>query len=287
MLYGADNQPIESTLDDEKQAEQDYQNIPTENFPPPTPKPDWFDASVTKIGGYYDPGTNKIPRYRVVWGMDPAITQFAMGEIHMKYVSIVDTYETTKGYNIINTKRDKKYFLTPKEAYKRYFDPNTGQLTRNVHPGELIQPVIVTEKKEIGQPWWIVEQFVPAEGFGDAVSWNNERYLINPTNPLDYIDALGEYPEQGRYIHWLDLLDCDDDGKPIYKELDEGAIEIIRANHVANIARRNRLAHTTTAQAKQQRDAKFDEDWAKMDVELTNEMRDIKKHKTFNFTPKG
>jgi hypothetical protein len=284
MLYGANNQPIESTLDDDKKVEQDFANIPSENFPPPTPKPDWFDAQVNKIGGYFDPGTNKLPKYRVVWGMDPEVKQFAMGEFHMKYVSIVDTYETLKGYNIITPRKGKdkepeRQFLPPREAHKRYLDPKTGQMTRNIRRGQLIAPVIVTEKKEIGQPWWVVEQYVPPEAFGDIVEWNNQRYMVNPTDPMDFIDVLGEYPDQGAYIHWFDILDYDEEGHPKYHELDDGALEMIRANHVANIARRNRLQFTTPEEARKQKDAAFDEEWAKYDREITLEMLDIKKNK--------
>jgi len=279
MLYDAHNQPIQSTLADEQEAN-DIKDIPSQNFPPPTPKPDWFDAAVNKIGGYADPGTNKIPKYRVVWGMDPNITQFAMGKMRMKYVSIVDTYETLKGYNIINTRKKKnnKFFLPPIEAHKRYLDPNTGQMTRG-GLGILVSPVITTEEREIGIPLWIMEQWVPPEAFGDAVGWNNERYLVNPMDSTDYIDALGEYPEKGMYIHWFDLLDYDEEGRTIYRDLDEGAIEILRANHVMNIARREKLKFTTPESARKERSDKIDAEWEKWDKEMTNEMLDIKKHK--------
>jgi hypothetical protein len=287
MLYNSQNQPIESTLKDKNEVS--VESIPNENFPPPTQKPDWFDKQLLKIGGYAYKGAS-IPRYQVVWGMDPEVKHFAMGKMRMKYISIVDHYETLKGYNIIQTRKGKetqRFFLPPIEAHRRYMDPNTQQLTRNAKPGQIIAPVIVKEEKEIGLPLWVVEQWVPPEAFGDPVSWNNERYLVNPIDATESIDALGEYPENGRYIHFFDLLDYDEDGRTIYRPLDEGAIELVRANHVMNESRRIKQKFTTPESAKAERDALTDKIWAEFDEGMTKDMLDIKKHKAFNITPKG
>ncbi len=288
MLYDANERPIESTLRANSQEEENgYEHIPSFNFPPPTPKPEWFDRKLNEIGGFVDPGTNNIPKYRVVWGMDPELTQFAMGEVHIKYPMIVDTIHTTLGYNVINTKRGTKKFLKPDVAHKLYLDEKTGQLSKNVRPGELLIPVVKEEIRELGTPLWIVEQCVPPEAFGSAEAWESERLLINPENPLQFIDALGDYPSQGAYIHWFDLVDHDENGREMYRELDEGALEIIRINHDINVARRESFKYDTVAKIRERREAKFESDWAAFDKELTRDILDVKANRKFSITPKG
>ena len=284
MLYDAQGQEI---LEDSQQAFS-FENTPLENFDPPTPKPAWFDAEVNKIGGFVDNATKTTPRYRAVWGMDPKITQFAMGKVRLKYASICDTLQTTLGYNVVNVSDPTKHrFVEIRLAQALYQDPVTKQFTKNVSPGELLVPVIKEEEFEIGTPLWIMEQWVPSIALSTKAEWDAERYLSNPDNPLQYIDVLGPYPENGLYIHWFDLIDIDGDGHEVYRELDQGAIEIIRANHVANIARRKRMMYDDPAKRKQRRSDWVDEQWAKFDRDISTGIEDVKKNRKFNFTGKG
>jgi hypothetical protein len=106
--------------------------------------------------------------------------------------------------------------------------------------------------------------------------------LINPENPTQYIDVLGDYPKQGRYIEWFQLFDLDEEGRTTYRDLDEGALELIRANHVLNIARRKNMVYDTVEKRRQKRDDKFENDWAEFDRDMTTGMLDIKKNRKFN-----
>jgi len=285
MLYDSHGQEIMTPDGNEKSG---FEDIPIENFPPPTAKPEWFDAEVNKIGGWVDNATKTTPRYRVEWGMDPKLTQFAMGEMRMKYPTIQDTIITTLGYNIVNAHDPSKTrYVDVKLAHAMYQDPVTKQLTLNVNPGELLVPVEKKEEKVLGTPLWIVEQWVPSIALGTKQEWNDNRWITNPDNALQYIDCLGPYPETGLYIHWFDLFDFDDEDHEVYRPLDEGAIEIIRANHVANIARRKRMATEDPAKRKQRKFDWVDEQWAKMDAEITHGIEDVKKNRKFNFTGKG
>ena len=277
MLFDANDNPIESTAELKKENE-GYDNVPSFNFPPPTPKPEWFDRKLLEIGGYV-PGT-ETPKYRVVWGMSEK--QYAMGELHMKYITIIDTIQTTLGYNVINSRSGARKFVSAKKAIARFQDPHTKEFTRNIRPGELIVPVIKEETREIGLPLWVAEYYMEPEGFGGEEAWEAERWLINPEKPTQYIDVLGAYPKQGAYVEWFQLYDLDDDGKPIYRELDEGALELIRANHVLNVVRRKNMVYDTPDKRRERRDTKFDEDWADFDRDMTVGMLDIKKNRKFN-----
>src|SRR5688572_27740553 len=114
MLFDANENPIDSTIASRNNTE-GYEDVPSFNFPPPTPKPEWFDRKLLEIGGYV-PGT-ELPKYRVVWGMEEK--QFAMGELRMKYIAIIDTIQTTLGYNIVNTKDGTRKFLNAEKAYAK------------------------------------------------------------------------------------------------------------------------------------------------------------------------
>lgn len=280
MLFDHNNQPIEGALIDNKPDDDDVKHIPSANFPPPTPKPEWFDNELLKIGGYVA-GGNKIPKYRVVWGMTEK--QYAMGGMHLKYISIIDTIQTTKGYNVINTKTGKKKFLHAGAAIHEYGE----NFDQNVKPGELLAPVITEEIREIGLPLWVAEYFMEPEGFGSKREWDNNRWMTNPENAKHYIDVLGPYPSQGAYLEWFQLFDYDEEGRIAYKPLDEGALELFRANHAFNEARRKALPFNTTANRKKSRDAAFEEEWAKYDNDIVHGIEDVKKNKRFNITPKG
>lgn len=282
MLYDANSKPIESTVES-KSEDDGYNTIPSRNFDPPTPKPEWFDAELLKIGGYV-PST-EIPKYRVVWGMTEKC--FAMGEMHMKYIAIIDTIKTTTGYNVYNSRTDKRAFMSVEKAHARYMDPVTQTLSLNIKPGEIISPVVREETREIGMPVWVAEYYMEPEGFGTEEQWERERYLINPEKPTQYFDVLGPYPKQGRYIEWFMLFDVDEDGKQIYRSLDDGAIELIRANHVLNVVRRKNMPYDTLEARRAHKEAKFDEDWDKFDKELTHDILDVKANRKFNITPKG
>ena len=277
MLYDANENPIGSTIESRNNTE-GYEDVPSFNFPPPTPKPEWFDRKLLEIGGYV-PGT-EFPKYRVVWGMEEK--QFAMGELRMKYIAIIDTIQTTLGYNIVNTKNGTRKFLNAEKAYAKFQDPTTKEFTRNVRPGELIMPVVKEETREIGLPLWVAEYYMEPEGFGSEEAWEANRYLVNPENPTQYIDVLGDYPKQGRYIEWFQLFDLDEEGRTTYRDLDEGALELIRANHVLNIARRKNMVYDTVEKRRQKRDDKFENDWAEFDRDMTLGMLDIKKNRKFN-----
>ncbi len=283
MLYDARGDEIV-----EERKELDFEDIPIENFDPPTPKPAWFDAKVNEIGGFIDNATKTTPKYRVMWGMDPKNTQFAMGKMRMKYTSITTTIQTTLGYNVVNSFHpEKTRFIEAKLAHAMYQDPVTKQLTLDVSPGELLVPVIKEEEFEFGTPLWIMEQWVPSIALGTPREWEDSRWLTNPENPLQYIDALGPYPETGLYIHWFDLIDFDDDNKEIYRPLDDGAIEIIRANHVANIARRKATIYDDPVKRKMKKLDWVDEQWAKFDKDIAYGIEDVKKNRKFNISGKG
>ena len=283
MLYDAQGQEI---LDQNEAAE--FENIPLFNFPAPTPKPEWFDSKVNEIGGWVDNATKTTPRYRVIWGMDPEIKQFAMGKMRMKYASMTRTTQITLGYNIVNaTDPSKTRFVEAKLAHAMYHDPATGQMTLNVNPGELLVPVIKEEEQELGTPLWIVEQWVPNIALGTKRQWDDERWLTNPENPLQYIDALGEYPDNGVYIHWFDLIDLDEEGHEVYRALDDGAVEVIRANHVYNIALRKQRQYHDPVKAKQRKSDWVDQEWEKARTDIAHGMEDVKKNKKFNISGKG
>ena len=284
MLYDAQGQELMTPEENETSG---FENLPLFNFPAPTSKPDWFDKKVNEIGGWADNATKTTPRYRVVWGMDTEIKQFAMGKMRMKYVSMTKLTQTTLGYNVVNTQTQEKRFIEARLAHAMYQDPKTKQLTANVNPGELLVPVIKEEEDEIGTPLWIVEQWVPSIALGTKKEWEDNRWLSNPEDALQYIDVLGEYPEHGLYIHWFDLIDLDEEGHEIYRELDEAAIEIIRANHIANIARRKRAHYYDPLKAKKKKADWLDEEWAKMDADITHGMEDVKKNRKFDITGKG
>lgn len=272
QLFDANGQPIPitgDTMDDE------IRELPTSNIPPPTPKPKWFDAKVNEIGGF----VHGIPKYRVVWGMDESNTHFAMGKMRMKYPTLIDTYQTVKGVYLCEHGKRRKY-IPAKQATEKYYDQSTDSWTRNVKKNELIIPVIEERKVEIGTPLWIMEQFVESEGFGTPEQWEAERYLINPDNSREFIDVLGAFPSKGRYIKWFDLVDVDDEGRQQYRELDEGAIEIIRAQHVFNQVRFKDMKYYDREVAVKQRDDRWNQQWAKDKEQMVREMLNIKKHKT-------
>lgn len=284
MILDASGNPIESAA--EPKAENDgYENIPSMNFPPITPKPEWFDRKLIELGGYV-PGT-EIPKYRVVWGMDEK--QFAMGELHMKYISIIDTIQTTLGYNIIDIKNKKRKprFMKPQEAHARYMDPLSKQMTRNKEDNVFIVPVVKEETREIGMPLWVAEYYLEPEGFGTPEGWQANRYLTHPEDPRKSIDAIGPYPSKGAYVEWFMIYGLDEEGRTIYQELDDNAFEMFRANHVLNEARRKNMVYDTIEKRQEKRDDKFESDWAEFDRELTTEILDVKKNRHFNVTPKG
>lgn len=275
MLFDAKGDPIPITAETQ---DDEIRELPGENLPPPTPKPKWFDDAVNKIGGFVGQAS-RIPKYRVVWGMDESNMHWAVDKMRMKYPAYVDTIQTTKAIRICKHGR-KERVIPVKDAIDRYYDQATDSWTRNVEPGSVIVPVIETREVEIGTPLWIVEQFVKPEGFGTPEEWENNRYLTNPENAKQYIDILGEYPKKGRYIHWFDLVDYDNEGRQQYRELDEGAVEIIRAQHVSNIARVKRAMYYDKERAIAARDDRWNQQWETHRSEIKREMLDIKKHKT-------
>lgn len=283
MLYNANDQPIESTVESKKENE-GYDHIPSFNFPPPNPMPDWFPKKLLEIGGYVR-GT-EIPKYRVVWGMEEKV--FAMGEAgHMKYITIIDTIQTTIGYNVLNTKTGKRRFMGAQAAINRFQDPHSKQFTRNVRPGELIVPVVKEETREIGLPLWVAEYYMEPEGFGTKESWERDRWMINPEKKTQYIDVLGPYPSKGAYMEWFQIYAFDEDGNVVYRDLDEGALEMFRSNHAFNEARRKNMEFDTVEKRIARRDDRFEQDWAQFDREMTLGILDVKKNRKFNITPKG
>lgn len=270
MLYDANNNPVQTQKESSP-----LQDLPLKNIPPPTPKPAWFDKRLNDIFGFVEDK----PKYRVVWGMDPSLTHFAMGKIRMKYTTVVDTIEEILGYNLLNTNTGKHQYMKKAIAESRFLNRLTGLMTENVEPGVLIIPVIKKHEIEYGSPWWIAEQFVKPEAFGGEAQWERDRWMPNPENKLDYIDALGPYPSKGAYLHWFDIYDYDSDGKIIYKDLDESVIDLFHANHVFNIAMRKKDEFETVEMKKKKRDAERTAQWDSQRDIIAKEMLDIKKNR--------
>lgn len=271
MLYDANDQPISQT------DEQAIKQMPLKNYEPPTPKPEWFDKKVTDVFGYVS-GTDK-PKYRVVWGMDPNLTHFAMGKIRMKYPSVIDTIQELVGYNIIDTNTGNHQFVKKEKAESQFKNFETGEMTENIKPGVLIAPVIKEEEIEYGTPLWIVEQYALPEAFGTKEQWEVDRWLTNPENTRQYIDALGDYPRNGAWIHWFDIVDYNDKGEVEYRGLDESIIEWIRANEIANIARRKQNQFLTKQKRSDIKENAANEYWESQKDQIAREMLDVKKNK--------
>lgn len=284
MLYDAQGNPV---VDETKPEVNDpLQDIPLFNVPPFTPKPEWFDRRVNETFGYAD-GDRKIPKYRVVWGMDETNLVFAMGKLRMKYPTVMDTIQEVVGYRVYNTVSGQHNDLTVEKAHARYYDHHTNQMTRNVKPYELLSPIMREREIEIGSPWWVVEQFVKPEHIGTRDQWNNERWMMNPFNAKENIDCLGPYPENGCYMQWFDILSADDEGNWEYRPLDESVIDWIQANHVANIARVKKLETVSITKQREQKIDNHRQMWGKQQPDMIKQMLDIKKNRRFNITPKG
>jgi hypothetical protein len=132
-----------------------------------------------------------------------------------------------------------------------------------------------------------MEYFMEPEGFGTEKAWEATRYMVNPKDPRQAIDVLGPYPKQGRYIEWFQIYGMDENGRIEYKDLDEDAIELVRANHALNVARLKNMKHDSIEKRQERRNDKFESDWAEFDRELTTEILDVKKNRKFNYSGKG
>lgn len=283
MLFDSRGNPLEE-LSDQKDDSDSLQDLALYNFDPPDPIPDWFQDRLNEMFGYI----SGKPKYRVVWGMDKNNVHFAMGKLRMKYPTILDSIQELIGYNVINTTKDTSQYLTKEKAEKRFKDIGTGEMTKNVKPGELLAPVVRVTEIEIGSPWFIAEQFVPPEGLGTRDQWNAERWMTNPERPTEYIDALGEYPSNGLYIHWFDILDYNEvDGRAEYKKIDDSVLTLFQANHVFNVARRKHLEYNNAESIRKTKSERSDEIWNSQRDEIAREMLDIKKNRLFGIPAQG
>lgn len=185
------------------------------------PVPEDFQKELEELGGY----CNGFPNVRIVSGMDPEHVEFYGGKFWRKYAF---REHNRKEYYTYTTPDQKKKILTVAEG-KVY--EKSPKLLKN---GVLI-PVIEHNVIEHGIPRYFVELYKPPIAFGSQEDWNLHRYMMpdDPNNFTgEFIDMLGEYPENGLYETWFCIEEpIEENGKVVstaFKAIDDEAKEFIR-----------------------------------------------------------
>lgn len=194
------------------------------------PVPEHIQTALTRLGGTI-PNSDK-PLYRIVSGLDPKLQEWAFGKFHRKYVSARDIVRQVTGVQTTHIRTQKKEFFPTEVAIKKGIIAPDGNITPYSKKTYFCILTSEDELIEYGIPRYIVEKWRSPDSFGTPEEWEDARYLEvgdpqNPTN--DRIDALGDFPFDGRYDKFCNIEDgIEEEGKltgTTFKPLSEAVIE--------------------------------------------------------------
>lgn len=176
------------------------------NRPAPCDVSRWQDALTTEWGKLSDGR----PKVRLVWGQQAR--HFARGDKRIKYPTEKFIEKKTYAYYLKDLKTGELTPVTYAEAH--------SARTPNVLP---LSYLLSQEVEWIGEARWFVEEFHPTELWGDAETWERNRYdysnerddlwlkkVFVPHLSLWREDRLGPYPRNGKYDF---LLRVEHEGK--------------------------------------------------------------------------
>lgn len=185
------------------------------------PVPEHYQQLVAEWGG----NSEGVPNVRLVSGTDPLIVDWCAGQWIPRYsFPEVDTIN----YAIWHKPDGTKKIITPAEA---------NVMNSSTKIDGIILPVTETKVKDWLIPRYFVEVYRLPSYFGTRAQWEKERFVTGENG--DFIDLMGEYPENGAYETWfcIEDLKVDEYGKVVastFRTLDDEVMETIREHiHVA------------------------------------------------------
>ncbi len=192
------------------------------NSPAPDPIPEWVHKSLLNIGG-----TNRFggPMFKAVYGQTE--TQFAYGQLRLKYPAARVKEEEVTGYDIHNQNGGVSFV-------------RGSRIPESLKPGSFMVPRYKRKELEVGLPFFIIERwhdireyFQPSKGFigpdfeykslEDA--WNREIRFEYDAEQARQIDVMGEFPSKGVYLHFFTVK------TPTfgYRPISEDVLDIVAA----------------------------------------------------------
>lgn len=233
------------------------------------PVPEHYQELVAGWGG----NSGGVPNVRIVSGTDPTIVDWCGGQWIPRYsFPEVDTVE----YAIWHKPDGTKKIITPAEA-------NVMNSSKKIDG--IILPVTETKVKDWLIPRYFVELYKQPEQFGPREQWEKERFIQGENG--EFVDLMGEYPENGAYETWfcIEDLKVDEYGAVIastFRALDDEVLETIREHiHVAKTKSNYELAVEATEEwhkAEHEKKEKFKEKVKDALAERIDRIMDVPKN---------
>jgi hypothetical protein len=165
-------------------------------------KPEWFDkelADIAKIGGQ--------PLFKIVDGQRELV--WRNGRMDVKHLLQDDNQAC---YVRIQRQIWQRQNLRTRE-YKVYQSKEEAKLDLTPKLSKFIEPKLNIEVRAVGKPCWVIETLVPAKDLSRE-AWDACRFQTYfSVRGEERVDVHGEYPNEGKYIHCLDVVD--DEGNAV------------------------------------------------------------------------
>lgn len=181
----------------------------------PDPIPEWFNKALINIGG-----TNRFgePMFKAVYGQTE--TQFAYGQIRLKYPAANVNEEEVTGYDIYNANGTVNYV-------------KGSRIPELLEPGSFMVPRYKRKKLEVGMPFYIIERWQSVSdyfrpvGFHESIreGWDKEVRWDIDIESGQRIDVMGEFPSRGVYLHFFTVKTPDFN----YRPLGEDVLDVVAA----------------------------------------------------------
>lgn len=228
--------------------------------------PSWFNQKLLEIAGR---APNGLPMLRVVWGQDPEDGRmFGAGTWHYKYMAARVREQKITGYEYRNLATGKTAKIDIATA-RRKFQDKFGEW--KFGKNDLLVPISTEEVKEFGMPLWFIERWEKPENvWGSREEYERERWESN-TAPSDegvpiisQLDMFGPWPENGVYVRFLDVQQCNEKGHFVFKPLREDVIEEVRELWTAFLAEQRKSYEQRVIEAEAKADKRREEEFEEL-----------------------